>query len=89
MQQAQEAIALVFQAGGRCKTHLLSDLLVACELLGGALRGAYHIAQANLLFMRDDSRRRVWAADLAHTLKAAEDLLQQVTADLLERLSCR
>ncbi len=88
MQQAQEGLVLISQGGARCKIHLLSDLLVACELLGAAFRGAHHIAWANLLLMHQSSRRVVWAEDLAHTLKAAEAVLQQVSAELLDRQSC-
>jgi formiminotetrahydrofolate cyclodeaminase len=88
MQQAQEGLALISQGGARCKKHLLSDLLVACELLGAAFRGAHHIARANLLLMCQISRRAVWAEDLALTLRAAEAMLQQVSADLVERQSC-
>jgi formiminotetrahydrofolate cyclodeaminase len=88
MQQTQEAMALISQGGARCKKHLLSDLLVACELQGAAFRGAHHIARANLLLMRQNPRRIVWAEDLAHTLKAAEALLLQVSAELLERQAC-
>jgi formiminotetrahydrofolate cyclodeaminase len=88
MQQAQEGLAMIFQAGCRCKMHLLSDLLVACELLGAAFRGAHHIARANLFLMQSSGRRIVWAEDLTHTLKAAEAVLQQVSAELAERQSC-
>ena len=88
MQQAQEGLALVSQSGARCKKHLISDLLVASELLGAALRGAHHIARANLLAMKLSARRTVWAEDLTHTLKAAESGLQQVLAELLERQTC-
>jgi formiminotetrahydrofolate cyclodeaminase len=88
MQQTQAAMALISQGGARCKRHLLSDLLVACELLGAAFRGAHHIAQANLLFMARNPRRAVWGEDLTHTLEAAEALLLQVLAELLERQSC-
>ncbi len=88
MQQAQEGLALISQGGARCKMHLLSDLLVACELLGAAFRGAHHIARANLLLMHQSSRRVVWAEDLAHTLKAAEAVSQQVSAELLDRQTC-
>jgi formiminotetrahydrofolate cyclodeaminase len=88
MQQAQEGLALISQGGARCKMHLLSDLLVACELLGAAFRGAHHIARANLLLMHRSSQRTIWVDDLAHTLKAAEVVLQQVTAELLGRQSC-
>lgn len=88
MQEAQEGLALISQGGARCKLHLVSDLLVACELLGAAWRGAHHIARANLSLMRQESRRAVWAGDLVHTLCTVEDELQQVRADLLERQSC-
>jgi formiminotetrahydrofolate cyclodeaminase len=88
MQQAQEGLALISQGGAQCKMHLLSDLLVACELLGAGFRGAHHIARANLLLMHRSSQRTVWADDLAHTLKAAEIVLQQVSGELLGRQSC-
>ena len=88
MQEAQEGLALISQGGARCKLHLVSDLLVACELLGAAWRGAHHIARTNLSLMRQESRRAVWADDLLHTLCTVEDELQQVRAELLERESC-
>jgi formiminotetrahydrofolate cyclodeaminase len=88
MQQTQAAMALISQGGARCKRHLVSDLLVACELQGAAFRGAHHIAQANLLLMASNPRRSVWAGDLIHTLEAAEALLLQVLAELLERQAC-
>ena len=88
MQQAQEGLALISQAGARCEMHLLADLLVGCELLGAAFRGAHHIAHDNLLRMNASSRRAVWAENLTHTLMAAEAMLQQVCAELLERNSC-
>jgi len=88
MQQAQEGLCLICQGGARCKPHLLADLLVACELLGAAFRGAHHIARANLPLMRQESRRAVWAADLTHTFSAVEAEFQQVQAGLLARKSC-
>jgi formiminotetrahydrofolate cyclodeaminase len=88
MQHTQEVMALISQGGARCQRHLVSDLLVACELQGSAFRGAHHIARANLLLMRHNPRRAVWADDLTHTLKAAEDVLQQVSAELQARQTC-
>jgi formiminotetrahydrofolate cyclodeaminase len=85
MQQAQEGLALLALAGAACVLHLVADLLVACELLGAAFRGACHIARANLPLMRQDARRQVWDADLSHTLATLEAELQQVRADLLGR----
>ena len=88
MQQTQEGLVLLAQGGAGCALHLVADLQVACELLGGAFRGAHHIARANLPLMRQDSRRDVWDEDLAHTLSALEAEWQQVRAVLLGRLAC-
>ena len=88
MQQAREGLGLICRTGARCKPHLISDLLVACELLGAAFRGAHHIARANLPLMRQESRRAVWAVDLTHTFSAVEAEFQQVQAGLLARQSC-
>jgi len=88
MQQAQEGLSLICRGGARCQPHLLADLLVACELLGAAFRGAHHIARANLPLMGQDSRRAVWAADLTHTFSAIESEFQQVQAGLLVRNPC-
>jgi formiminotetrahydrofolate cyclodeaminase len=88
MQQAQEGLALISQGGAGCALHLVADLLVACELLGAAFRGAHHIARANLPLMQQDGRRAVWAADLAHTLAALESELDEVRTDLQGRQPC-
>jgi formiminotetrahydrofolate cyclodeaminase len=53
MEKAGEGLAAVGEAGGRCKKHLVADLQVACELLGAAVNGAYHIARANILLIED------------------------------------
>jgi formiminotetrahydrofolate cyclodeaminase len=88
MQQAQEGLALLGHGGAGCALHLLSDLLVACELLGAAFRGAHHIARANLPLMPPDSRRAAWDQDLSHTLNALEAEWQQARAGLLSRQPC-
>jgi methenyltetrahydrofolate cyclohydrolase len=88
MQQAQEGLALAAQSGAGCSLHLVADLLVACELLGAAWRGAHHIARANLYCLPQDSRRAVWDEDLSLTLGALEAEWQQVRAELSGRLVC-
>ena len=88
MQQAQEGLALMAQGGAGCALHLVADLLVACELLGAAWRGAHHIARANLPLMPQDSRRAVWDEALSHTLDALEAEWQRVRAELTGRLAC-
>ena len=87
MQQAQEGLAIMAQAGAGCALHLVADLLVACELLGAAFRGAHHIARANLPLMNQDSRRAVWDEALSHTLEAIEAEWQLVWAELFGRLA--
>jgi formiminotetrahydrofolate cyclodeaminase len=86
MQQAQSGLALMAQAGAGCAPHLVADLLVACELLSAAFRGAHHIARANLPLMRQDSRRAVWDEALTHTLEAIEVECELVRAGLIGRL---
>jgi formiminotetrahydrofolate cyclodeaminase len=88
MQQAQEGLALISQSGGGCKLHLVADLLVACELLGAAFRGAHHIARANLPLMCRDFKRAVWTEELTLTVSAIEAELLQVRAELLRRQAC-
>lgn len=88
MQQAQEGLALMALGGAGCAPHLVADLLVACELLAAAWRGAHHIARANLPLMPQDSRRAVWDEALSHTLEAIEAEWQLVRAELSGRLAC-
>jgi formiminotetrahydrofolate cyclodeaminase len=88
MQQAQEGLALVAQGGAGCAQHLVADLLVACELLSAAFRGAHHIARANLPLMCHASRRVVWDEALSHTLEALEVECELVRAELTGRLTC-
>lgn len=88
MQQAQEGLAMMAQAGAGCALHLVSDLLVAGELLGAAFRGAHHIARANLPLMPPDSRRAVWDQALSHTLETLEAEWQSVRAELSGKLIC-
>ena len=88
MQQAQGGLALLGRCGAGCALHLVSDLLVACELLGAAFRGAHHIARANLPLMPSDPRRNVWDEDLSRTLATIEAEWQQVRAELLGRQPC-
>ena len=88
MQQAQDGLVLMAQVGAGCGVHLISDVLVACELLGAAFRGAYHIARGNLPLMRQDFKRAVWAEELTLTVSAIEAELLQVRAELLRRQAC-
>ncbi|MCK9376140.1 MAG: cyclodeaminase/cyclohydrolase family protein [Syntrophobacterales bacterium] len=88
MEQAREGLLWLAQAGSRCRLHLLSDLLVACELLGAAFRGAHHIARANLPLLPAGSGRAHWTRELAQALAAAEDTYLKVRDELQGREPC-
>jgi len=85
LHHAREGLDLIGEVCAFCKPHLVSDLLVACELLGAAWRSAHHIARANLPLMPDRSERENQARELAHALATAETAFLQVRAGLLHR----
>jgi formiminotetrahydrofolate cyclodeaminase len=86
MQQVSAALELLAWAGARCRPHLVSDLLVAGEFLGAALRGAAHIARANLPLMPDEAGRQALAEELRRFTQEGDDLHRQVEAALLGRM---
>jgi len=83
--QAAAALELLAWAGERCRRHLLSDLLVGCEFLGAALRGAHHIAGANLPLVGQETTRQALAWKLRQAWQRDEDLYQRVQRALLAR----
>ncbi|MBM4285056.1 MAG: cyclodeaminase/cyclohydrolase family protein [Deltaproteobacteria bacterium] len=85
MNCALATLELAGRAGALCQPHLLSDLLVAVELLGGALQGAYHIASANLPWFEAVSERRNTAATLVRARDLGEAALWTVRLDLMAR----
>jgi formiminotetrahydrofolate cyclodeaminase len=85
MAAAREALELTDLAGSRCQGHLLADLLVAAELLGAVLRGAYHIAQANLPWVMEPETRKEQAPDLIFVLHQGELTMARVSQSLRER----
>jgi|UniRef100_A0A7C3V7R1 formiminotetrahydrofolate cyclodeaminase len=85
MEQALVVLDLVAAAGARCRHHLISDLLVATELLGGALQGAYHIAAANLPLINGEVRRKEWGARLSQASHQGLEATLRVRSQLLAR----
>ena len=85
MEQSLMALELVSKAGKLCRPHLLADLLVAAEILGGALQGAHHIAAANLPLMPTDAQRQKWASRLAQTSHLGLEATLRVRSQLLAR----
>jgi formiminotetrahydrofolate cyclodeaminase len=75
----------VARAAKRCKGHLLSDLLVVCELLRAAINGTHRITQANLGLMPDGSLRNSYVNELNKFQGESRDLVKSVEVGILER----
>jgi methenyltetrahydrofolate cyclohydrolase len=83
--QAGQGLELLAWAGGHCKPHLLADLLVACEFLGAALTGAYHIACANLSLVPPAANPQTLRRAFCQTFQKGDDLYNMVKAALVAR----
>lgn len=84
MKQVLLGLEVAAAAGAHCRPHLLSDLLVAVEILGAALQGAHHIATANIALMERD-RRQEWVEKLAETSHQGLEATLRVRSQLLAR----
>ena len=58
MKQSSEGLGLISEVAKRCGRHLLSDLLVSGESFLAAVRGAYHIAWANICLLPGNSSKK-------------------------------
>jgi formiminotetrahydrofolate cyclodeaminase len=85
MEEAKIGLEFVARAGKLCKGHLLSDLLVVCELLRAANNGTHRIAQANLGVMREPSLRSHYQDKLNQVQVESRELFRYVEKDILER----
>ena len=85
MEEAKIGLELVARAGKHCKGHLLSDLLVVCELLRAAIDGNHRIAQANLGVMGEPSLRSHYQNKLNQVQVESRELFRSVEGDILER----
>ncbi|MGD8370290.1 MAG: cyclodeaminase/cyclohydrolase family protein [Syntrophobacterales bacterium] len=85
MEAAQHCLSSVSQVGKHCKGHLLSDLLVVCDLLQAANLGAYRIAQANLLVMADYSRKGEYQRRLSRLRERSSEAFQQTEKGIMSR----
>jgi formiminotetrahydrofolate cyclodeaminase len=79
------ALELTHDAGAACRPQLLSDLLVAAELLGGALQGAHHIAKANLPLFASPTLREQWTGRLTRSSHEGLEATLRVRSSLLGR----
>lgn len=82
MGRAEEAFDLVAEVGKGCRRFLVADVLVACELLGAALLGAFHIASANLPLMPAKAAHGEWLGRLAAARARGEQRLVRLRAEL-------
>ena len=85
MEEANEAVNLVARAGMHCKGHLLSDLLVVCELLRATIGGAHRIAQANLSLMEASPKRNEYQDRLEQLLTGSRELYESAVSALVQR----
>lgn len=82
MKASREALVLVGEIGRCCRTFLVADVLVACELLGAALRGAYHIGSANLPLIEEEALSDKWSLELVREHDVGRATLADVRASL-------
>ena len=85
MEEANEAVNFVARAGVHCKGHLLSDLLVVCELLRATISGAHRIAQANLSLMEASPKKNEYQDRLEQLLTGSRELYESVVSALVQR----
>jgi formiminotetrahydrofolate cyclodeaminase len=90
MKQSSEGLGLISEVGKRCARHLLSDLLVSGESFVAAVRGAYHIALANICLLPESSKQK--PAISAGEIRLLKQICQQkhvvVQKQLKDRIRC-
>jgi formiminotetrahydrofolate cyclodeaminase len=86
IETAHRGLSCVGKAGRACKSHLVSDLQVSCELYGAVISGAYHIARANIsLFVTSDKIERN-KKHLGREFQKASDRFQETKRGLVCRM---
>jgi formiminotetrahydrofolate cyclodeaminase len=85
MKGAKSSLDLVARAGNHCKGHLLSDLLVVCEILRAAINGTHRITQANLGLMPAGSLRNSYVSEVNKLQRESRDLGNSVESGILEK----
>lgn len=77
MAGATSTLPAIIEAGMHCKKHLLADLLVAAELLGAVIQGAFHIASPNVPLLADSAAQQECRARLGGALAAGLESLER------------
>jgi methenyltetrahydrofolate cyclohydrolase len=70
---AAQGCSLISEISKECKTYLVPDLQVSCELLRAVAGGAEAIALANVMLMESASNRAELHAELMEAVKDARD----------------
>jgi formiminotetrahydrofolate cyclodeaminase len=86
MRSVGPALTTALTIGNHCRHHLVADVLVAVEILGGALQGACHIAMANVPWLEGQSEQTGFIDQLRRESRAGVEHLAQVRAELVGRL---
>ena len=68
-----------------CKGHLLSDLLVVCELLRATIGGAHRIAQANFILVEESIERNEYRDRLEQLLTGSREQYESLVTALAQR----
>jgi formiminotetrahydrofolate cyclodeaminase len=85
IEKAEGALNLVSATGLKCRRHLISDLQVASELLSAAIRGACHIARANLPLVREPVTRESIDQTITRACSRGQATLLRVHQELAAR----
>jgi formiminotetrahydrofolate cyclodeaminase len=85
MEEANEALNFVARAGMHCKSHLIADLLVVCELLRATTGGVHRIAQANLSLMEEVPKRSEYLDRIEQILTGSRELYESVVNTLVQK----
>jgi formiminotetrahydrofolate cyclodeaminase len=72
MTAARQALSLTSQAGKLCSKHLVADLQVVVELIGATLKGAYHIAYANMPLLQESTQWQNLNAELSKAMNQGQ-----------------
>lgn len=81
MKKSLEGLTLVAEMKTRIQKVLKADLWVSAELLGAALRGAFHIGRSNLPLTRGLAFERFFEKEFIEVLEEGEGLMGRIKKD--------
>lgn len=87
MRTAQQALLVCSEIGKQCHRNLIADLHVAHEMLGATLRGAFHIAHANLPLIDGSKQQQILLTQLSQVLGEGMERFEHVREILASRVA--